>query len=125
MAILGIGIDIIEINRIKNAAERSPKFVEKVFTIGEIDYFNSRNNNACHMAGVFAAKEAVLKAFGTGLRGVDFKEIEINRDALGKPYIILHGNGASLAGSMGVKNMHVSISHCQQYAVAEAVFEGD
>lgn len=125
MAILGTGIDIIEIQRIKKAVDRNGKFLNKVFTSGESDYFDSRRNNPCHIAGAFAAKEAVLKALGTGLRDIDWKDIEILRDTLGKPHVALYNSALVLASNLGIKNIHISISHSRDYAVAHAVAEGE
>ena len=124
MCIKGTGVDIIEIERIKKVVSSSNKFVSRVYTNSEIEYFNSRNSNPCHLAGTFAAKEAVLKALGTGLRDMDWKDIEIKRNSLGKPIVVLHGNAVVLANSLGIKKMHISISHSRDYAIAQATAEG-
>lgn len=124
MMILGTGIDIIEIERIKNAINRNNKFLEKVFTSEEINYFISRNNNPCHIAGAFAAKEAVLKVLGTGLRDMEWRDIEIIRDSLGKPAVLLHRGAAHIAEEKGIKSVYISISHSRDYAIAQAIAEG-
>lgn len=125
MAIINTGIDIIEIERIKNAVERSSKFLDKVFTHDENSYFKSRNNSVCHIAGTFAAKEAVSKALGTGFSVFGWKDIEVKRDSKGKPFVSLHGHAKELAFSAGIICIHISISHSRDYAVAVAVAEGD
>jgi holo-[acyl-carrier-protein] synthase len=123
MAILGTGVDIIEIGRIENAI-KNPAFVNRVYTANEIEYFASRGGNPCHAAGNFAAKEAVLKALGTGLRDIGWKDIEILRDTLGKPFVILYGSAKSMAEEAGIKSVHVSISHSRGNAIAQAIVEG-
>lgn len=101
--IIGIGVDIIEIERVRQAIQNNKNFLSKLFTEREIDYFISRNMNSEVIAGNFAAKEAVSKALGTGIRGFSFKDIEILRNELGKPEVILH-NGANLIGNKLVEN---------------------
>lgn len=123
MAVLGIGIDIIEIERIDKAI-KNKRFKDRVFTEHEIEYFDSRGGSPCHAAGNFAAKEAVLKALGTGLSGIAWKDIEILRDRLGKPYVILHGSAKSIACAAGIREILLSISHSREYAIAQAAAEG-
>ena len=126
--IIGIGVDIIEIERVRQAIQNNKNFLSKLFTEREIDYFISRNMNSEVIAGNFAAKEAVSKALGTGIRGFSFKDIEILRNELGKPEVILH-NGANLIGNKLVGNnnslrVHLSISHNNSSAIAYSVLEG-
>ncbi|MBM6839885.1 holo-ACP synthase, partial [Clostridium saudiense] len=85
--ILGVGTDIIEIERIKKAIERTPKFLEKTFTEKEIELFKSKAMKVESIAGNFAAKEAISKAIGTGFRGFSLNDLEILRDELGKPIV--------------------------------------
>ena len=85
--ILGIGVDIIEIDRIEKAIKKQNKFLEKIFTNKEIEYFQNRKMNIEVIAGNFAAKEAISKALGTGFRGISFLDIEVLRDELGKPLV--------------------------------------
>lgn len=125
MSIIGTGIDIVEISRISRALDRTARFLSRVFTSCEIEYFNSRGNSPGHIAGAFAAKEAVLKALGTGLRGMEWKDIEIVRDSAGKPGVNLYGGARALAEGSGIRKLHISISHERDYAVAQAVAEGD
>ena len=127
--IIGIGVDIIEIERVRQAIRNNKNFLSKLFTEREIDYFISRNMNSEVIAGNFAAKEAVSKALGTGMRGFSFKDIEILRNELGKPEVILH-NGANLIGNKLVENnnslrIHLSISHNNSSAIAYSVLEGE
>ena len=127
--IIGIGVDIIEIGRVRQAIRNNKNFLSKLFTEREIDYFISRNMNSEVIAGNFADKEAVSKALGTGMRGFSFKDIEILRNELGKPEVILH-NGANLIGNKLVENnnslrVHLSISHNNSSAIAHSVLEGE
>ncbi|MDK0750732.1 holo-ACP synthase [Clostridium perfringens] len=127
--IIGIGVDIIEIERVRQAIQNNKNFLSKLFTEREIDYFISRNMNSEVIAGNFAAKEAVSKALGTGIRGFSFKDIEILRNELGKPEVILH-NGANLIENKLVENnnslrVHLSISHNNSSAIAYSVLEGE
>ncbi|EGT3599678.1 holo-ACP synthase [Clostridium perfringens] len=127
--IIGIGVDIIEIERVRQAIQNNKNFLSKLFTEKEIDYFISRKMNSEVIAGNFAAKEAVSKALGTGIRGFSFKDIEILRNELGKPEVILH-NGAKLIGNKLIRNnnslkIHLSISHNNSNAIAYSVLEGE
>lgn len=121
--ILGVGIDIVEIKRIKSAIESNEKFLEKIFTSTELEYLKSRNLRPEYVAGRFAAKEAVAKALGTGFRGFDFKDIEIDRTTLGKPIVILKGKAKLIAKKEGQYSIHLSISHGEDSAVAYAILE--
>ncbi|MGV1066590.1 holo-ACP synthase [Clostridium perfringens] len=127
--IIGIGVDIIEIERVRQAIQNNKNFLSKLFTEKEIDYFISRNMNSEVIAGNFAAKEAVSKALGTGIRGFSFKDIEILRNELGKPEVILH-SGAKLIGNKLIGNnnslrIHLSISHNNSSAIAYSILEGE
>ena len=120
---IGVGCDIIEIKRIARAVENT-HFVERVYTEQEAVYCQSRGKQAAaSFAARFAAKEAVLKAFGTGLRGGEIKEIEVVLDDLGKPSIRLSGYHKVLAEKLGVKQICVSLSHGQEQAIAYVVME--
>jgi len=121
--IMGVGTDIVEIGRIKNAMDANSRFLEKIFTATELEYLQSRNLRPEYVAGRFAAKEAVAKALGTGFRGFDFKDIEIDRTTLGKPIVILKGKAKLIAKKEGQYNIHLSISHGQDSAVAYAIWE--
>lgn len=119
--VVGIGIDIVEIERIKAAASKNPRFLERIFTERERDYFEHKKFSPATMAGNFAAKEAVVKALGTGIRDVSFAEIEILRDAFGKPIVTLGGRLESICQAKGIGDIQISISHSKYYAVANAI----
>lgn len=116
----GIGIDIIEIERINKALSKS-RFLDKVFTDKEIEYFKSTNYNINTIAGSFAAKEAAMKVLGTGLRGFKWVDIEVYRDELGKPNVILYNGARGIAEKRGISQIMISISHSKEYAVAQAI----
>lgn len=121
--ILGIGADIVEISRIEKAVNDNPKFLSRVFTDKEIQYLKSKAFKSESLAGNFAAKEAISKALGTGFRGFSFKDIEVLRDALGKPEVILYKEAHSIAASKGEYKVHISISHNRENAIAYAILE--
>ena len=122
--ILGIGTDIIEIERVQKAVQ-SRHFVERVYTERERAYCDSRGRQAvASYAARFAGKEAVLKAFGTGLRGGTLLDIEILPDDLGCPHVKLFGYYADLAEEKKVLQVHLSLSHAREYATAQCVLEG-
>ena len=120
--IIGIGTDIVEINRIEKVIMRTSSFIEKSFTSNEIEYFKFKGLKGNVIAGNFAAKEAISKALGTGFRGFGLQDIEILRDELGKPVANLSYKIYKL---LDIKefNMHVSISHSKENAIAYAVME--
>lgn len=121
--VIGIGCDLIEIERISQAIERAA-FVRRVYTEHEIAYCQDRGRQAAaSFAARFAAKEAVLKALGTGLRGGTLQEIAVTNDALGKPEVRLSGYFADLAEQLGVKNIKISLSHSKAMAMAYVVME--
>ena len=120
--IIGIGTDIIEIERIEIAVKRTKGFINKLFTENEINIFESRGYKSEVIAGNFAAKEAVSKALGTGFRGFGVKDIEILRDELGKPVVNLNSNVYEILKRKDV-NIHLSISHNRTSAIAYAVME--
>ncbi|EGD47708.1 holo-acyl-carrier-protein synthase [Ruminiclostridium papyrosolvens DSM 2782] len=118
-----LGTDIVEVDRVKQAIENGGvKFSEKVFTPDEIQYCESRNVVKYQSyAARFAAKEAVSKAFGTGIgKNAAFNEIEIIKDSLGKPNVRLTGKAKAFYDSMGASGISISLSHCREYAVAYA-----
>ncbi len=121
--IYGIGTDIIEIKRVKKAMTRNPGFLERMFTQQELDYYKKRNMNAQHIAAGFSAKEAVLKALGTGLSGFRWRDIEILRCAIGKPIVRLSGGVRRFVEENGIGEIHVTISHSRDFATATAVAE--
>ena len=113
------GVDIIEIPRIKRVLDRyGQRFLNRVFTPAEIAYCRGRAPN---LAGRFAAKEAAMKALGTGVRGVSWKDIEVIRADSGAPSLRLHGRAEKRAERLQVGEMSLSISHSREYAVAFVV----
>jgi len=123
MMIFGIGTDIIEIKRIKKAISRSPRFIERLFTEQELEFYKKKDMKAQHIAGGFSAKEAVLKALGTGLRGFRWKDIEILRGPIGKPIVRFEGNVKQFIEDNGIGIIHVTISHSKDFATATAIAE--
>jgi holo-[acyl-carrier protein] synthase len=125
--VLGLGVDLIEIERIKQAleAKSGKRFESRVFTEGEIAYCRSKADPYSHFAARFAAKEAVMKAFGTGWTArVSWKGIEVRNNELGQPFIAFHGKTEKLAGEIGVETCQISISHNRSQAVAVALLLG-
>jgi len=124
-AIMKLGNDIIEIERIRQAIERSSSFVERVYTPHEIDYCESRNKGRYEsFAGIYAAKEAFIKALGTGMRHGSWQDIEIYHDELGAPLIRLQDTFKNIYETLGYTNIHVSISHCKEYTISTVILEG-
>lgn len=120
------GVDIVEIERIRQSFETSGDvFRDRVFTAGEIEYCEGRKLVRFESyAARFAAKEAVSKAFGTGIgQGVKWKDIEVRNDGNGKPYVILSDRAREIFEEMQGKGISLSLSHCKHYAVAYAVIE--
>src|SRR5262245_12048481 len=123
--ILGTGIDIIEVARIRRSIERfGERFLQRILRPDEISYCCLYKSIAPHVAARFAAKEAISKAFGTGIgRHLTWQDMEIKREETGKPFVVLHGLGLNLLAQRGGKLIHVSLSHTENYAVAVAVLE--
>ena len=116
---LTTGVDIIEIARIGRVVERyGQRFLRRIYTPGEIEYCRERPPN---LAARFAAKEATMKALGTGVRGVAWKDIEVVRHSSGAPSIALHGRALARAQRLGVQEISLSLSHSREYAVAFVV----
>lgn len=122
--ILGLGNDLIEVNRIEKAIQREG-FLTRYFTEEEINMFTKRHLNPQVVAGNFAAKEAVSKALGTGIRQFGLRDIEVLRDHLGKPYINLYHGAEETAKACGIAKWHVTISHLETMAMALAIGEGN
>ena len=119
--IKGLGVDIVEIDRMREALRRHPRMKERIFSADERAYCESRNRPEVHYALRFAAKEAVLKALGTGFAGMSFQDVEVIRDGTGRPSPKLHGRAAEVAEEIGVVEMHLSLSYTHTTAVASAV----
>lgn len=123
--ILGIGIDLIETSRVETSWKRfGERFLGRIFLPAEIEYCLGMKFPARHLAARFAAKEAVSKAFGTGIGAkLGWKDIEVGRREGGQPFLILHGGGEALACGLGVRNTHLSLTHHETAAAAVAVLE--
>lgn len=117
--VLGIGNDMIEIERIEKACGKQA-FLVRCYTESEIEICHGK---VAMLAGNFAVKEAVAKAFGTGFRTFETRDIEVLRDELGKPYVNLYGEAKKLYEDMGATNIHVAITDTKEYASAIAVLE--
>ena len=124
--ILGIGIDIIEVARIKASHEKfGERFVNRILLPDEITYCLSHKNPAPFLAARFAAKEAISKAFGTGIGAqLGWHDMEICKKESGEPFVVLHGKGKKLFESRKAKRLLVSLSHTENYAAVTAVLEG-
>jgi holo-[acyl-carrier protein] synthase len=125
--IVSIGIDIIEVARIREVLLRTPRFCERVFTTAERAYCDSRGAVAAqHYAARFAAKEATLKALQTGWRGgITWQDVEITSRESGAPYLIFHGEAFRLLQNSGATIAHLSLAHTTEHAIAQVVLEKD
>jgi len=127
MNVLGVGTDIIECLRIAQMIERHGElFLTRVYTPLEIEYCSARKASTQHYAGRFAAKEAVLKALGTGwTRGLHWRDIEVQNELGGKPNVKLGGGARDLCEKLGISEILISISHCRTHATAYALAVGN
>jgi holo-[acyl-carrier protein] synthase len=123
--ITGIGIDVIQNQRINDSIDRfGDRFLHRIYTDGEIEYCRNCAQPAIHYAARFAAKEAAFKALGTGwAAGVKWKDIEVERLPSGKPELRLHGEARECATQAGAKNFYVSLTHDQLVSCAVVIFE--
>jgi holo-[acyl-carrier protein] synthase len=126
MDVLGIGTDIVECLRIAQMIERhAEQFITRVYTDYEIDYCSARKAATQHYAGRWAAKEAVLKAIGTGwVRGISWRDVEVRNDIGGRPSICLSGGALEMSSKRGIQRVLISISHCRSHATAYAIAQG-
>ena len=124
--ILGTGIDLIEVARIESSYERfGERFLSRILLPGEISYCLSHKKPGPFLAARFAAKEAISKAFGTGIGAqLGWQDMEVARKESGEPFVILHGKGKKLFEERGAKNLLISLSHTEIYATAVAILEG-
>ncbi len=125
MSILGIGVDMVETARIDHSLERfGERFLHRVFTAGEIAYCQSMKFPARHLAARFAAKEAVSKAFGTGIgKAMGWKDIDVHRKESGEPFVVLERGAKQLAAERNVNAVWISLSHTDHHAVAMIALE--
>lgn len=126
MSVIGIGVDLVECARIEHSLERfGERFLHRVFTDGEIAYSKSMKFPARHLAARFAAKEAVSKAFGTGIgKAMGWKDIDVQKKESGEPFLVLTGHAEELAQKRGVRSALITLSHTDHHAMAMVVLEG-
>jgi holo-[acyl-carrier protein] synthase len=123
--VVGVGVDLCDVDRIRRTLARTPGFADRVFTEAEQDYCRRRHDPAERFAARFAAKEAVLKALGAGLGACALRDIEVTRAGSGAPVLALHGGAATLAADRGVTAWHISLTHTASMAEAVVVAVGD
>ena len=125
--IVGIGADIAEVHRLRQAIERhGERFLQRVFTEREIQYCQSHRNFHERFAARFAAKEAAMKALGTGWRrGITWRDIEVSNASSGKPELILTGRALEICRDLGGQRVLLSLTHTENYALAQVIIEGD
>lgn len=124
--IIGTGVDIVQNKRIERLINKyGEHFFEKIYTEREIEYCKSKKNYISSFAARFAAKEAVLKALGTGMRNNSWQEIEIANNELGKPKVLLFNKTAQKAEELNVSSIFISMSHEKEYSIAQIIMEGE
>ena len=122
--IKGIGTDIVEIKTIEKSILQSKRFKERVYTNNEIEYCEKKPNKFQHYAARFAAKEAVMKALGTGWdQGIQWKHIEVLNEPNGKPIILIRDKAKELTNKNEINDIYISLSHCENYATAFVVIQ--
>jgi len=126
MSVLGIGVDLVECGRIQHSIDRfGDRFLHRVFTEGEIEYSMSMKFPARHLAARFAAKEAVSKAFGTGIgKAMGWRNIDIRKKSSGEPFLVFSGGAEKLTKERGVSNALITLSHTEHHAMACVVLDG-
>lgn len=126
MSVIGIGVDLVECERIQRSIDRfGERFLHRVFTDGEVEYSMSMKFPARHLAARFAAKEAVSKAFGTGIgKAMGWRDIDVRKKPSGEPFLVFAGGADKLAKQRGVNNALITLSHSEQHAVATIVLQG-
>ena len=126
MSVLGIGVDLVECARIQRSIDRfGDRFLHRIFTDGEIEYSMSMKFPARHLAARLAAKEAVSKAFGTGIgKAMGWRDIDVRKKPSGEPFLVFSGPPQELAAKRGVTSALISLSHTEHYAIACIVLEG-
>jgi holo-[acyl-carrier protein] synthase len=126
MSIIGIGIDLVDCARIENSIERfGERFLKRVFTEGEIAYSQSMKFPARHLAARFAAKEALSKAFGTGIgKAMGWRDLDVQKKESGEPFVVLSGGAKQMAEARGVAKVWISLSHTESSGMATIILEG-
>jgi len=125
MSVIGIGVDLVECVRIRRSIDRfGDRFLHRVFTDGEIEYSMSMKFSERHLAARFAGKEAVAKAFGSGIgKAMGWRNIDIRKKESGEPYLVFSGPAQELAAKRGVTSALITLSHTEQHAMASVVLE--
>jgi holo-[acyl-carrier protein] synthase len=125
VSVIGLGIDMIECERIEHSLERfGQRFMQRVFTEGEITYCQSMKYPARHFAARFAAKEALSKAFGTGIgKAIGWRDIDIRKKESGEPFVVLSGSAKSHADERAIRTVLISLTHTNHHAVAVITLE--
>ena len=123
--IVGIGIDLVEISRLKRSIERfNERFLKRIYTVRELEYCQQKLIQETHYAVRFAAKEAMVKAVGIGVRnGITWQDIEVVNDDMGKPEIRTYGKCKQIMSILKVNRIHISLSHTENYGIAMVVLE--
>jgi len=126
MSVIGIGVDLVEVERVQHSLDRfGERFMKRVFTEGEIAYCQTMKFPARHFAARFAAKEAVSKAFGTGIgKAMGWRDIDVHKKESGEPFLVFHAGAAHLARERDMKSSWITLSHTDHHAVAMIVIEG-
>lgn len=126
MKLIGIGIDVVEVERVKSSMDEfGSRFVQRLFTPAEQEYCERQQRPELHYAARFAAKEAVAKAFGTGIgKAIGWLEMEIVRRQSGEPEVVLSGGAIAYAAERGITQINVSLTHAKHYAAANAIVLG-
>jgi holo-[acyl-carrier protein] synthase len=126
MSVLGIGVDLVECARIQRSIDRfGDRFLHRIFTDGEIEYSMSMKFPARHLAARFAAKEAVSKAFGTGIgKAMGWRDIDVRKKPSGEPYLVFSGPAQELAAKRGITAALITLSHTEHHAMACIVLDG-
>ena len=125
MSIIGIGVDLVDCARIENSIERfGERFLKRIFTEGEIAYCQSMKFPGRHFAARFAAKEALSKAFGTGIgKSMGWRDLDVQKKESGEPFVVLSGGAEKMARRRGVANVWISLSHTDQSGLATIILE--
>jgi holo-[acyl-carrier protein] synthase len=125
MSVLGIGVDLVECARVQHSLDRfGDRFLHRIFTEGEIAYSQSMKFPARHLAARFAAKEAISKAFGTGIgKSMGWKDIDVHKKPSGEPFVVLEGGAKQLGADRGVTKVWITLSHTDNHAMAVIVLE--
>jgi len=127
VSVVGVGVDVVEVARIRTALTRTPGLVSRLFTEAERAACTTRSGALRYdrLAARFAAKEAVAKAFGTGIRGFGFRDVEVDNDELGRPFVRLANGAVAVAAQRRATVVHLSLSTSRELAVAQVVVEGE